>query len=309
LSLPAPRVLILLASYNGGIWIQEQLNSILNQSNVALRIIVRDDASVDGTADVVRRTSLIDPRVELKTASTTSGSAAQNFFSLIRDHDAKDFDYIALSDQDDIWEEDKLGRATDILSKSGACGCSTAVTAVWPNGGTRLLRQNPHLTEADFLFEGAGQGCTFVMTSALYSRLRTFFHDHPPLTQEIHYHDWTIYALTRAWRLPWYFDPKSSLQYRQHRNNDTGARGTLDSITTRLARISNGWYRQQLILISAVSLAAAPQDLRISQWHILMRRRPSLTKRLDTAFFCLRRGRRRASDNVILVLSAILGWI
>src|SRR5690348_2804286 len=44
-----PQVLVLLASYNGGAWIGEQIESILAQKEVDVHVIVRDDGSTDGT--------------------------------------------------------------------------------------------------------------------------------------------------------------------------------------------------------------------------------------------------------------------
>ena len=50
-----PRVLVLLASYNGEKWIGQQLESILTQEGVELRVKVRDDGSSDGTLQEVER--------------------------------------------------------------------------------------------------------------------------------------------------------------------------------------------------------------------------------------------------------------
>ena len=305
-----PKVLVLLAAYNGAAWIGEQIESILQQEHVDLRLLIRDDASSDPTVEIVRQFASFDSRVELQRSEIPSGSASQNFFSLIRDNDSAGFDYVALSDQDDIWNQGKIRRATKALRQSPSCsGYSSAVTAVWPDGTSRLLPQEPNPTKADFLFEGAGQGCTFVLTCALYSRLRSFLVGHQELTQGTHFHDWAIYALARTWHLRWFFDPTPSLQYRQHENNDTGARMSLKGITSRFLKIRGGWYRQQLLRISALCHATAPDDVAFSQWYTLLCGPQSLGRRIEIARFCLHGGRRRKSDNTILILSAILGWI
>src|SRR5437879_6171547 len=90
-----PRVLVLLAAYNGAQWIREQLESILRQEGVDTRITVRDDGSTDGTPAEVGHFAG-DDRVRMSCATVPSGSAAQNFFALMRENAAEDFDFVAL---------------------------------------------------------------------------------------------------------------------------------------------------------------------------------------------------------------------
>ena len=47
-------VQVLLSTYNGETYLKEQLDSILNQKNVAVKLFVRDDGSSDGTVDILR---------------------------------------------------------------------------------------------------------------------------------------------------------------------------------------------------------------------------------------------------------------
>jgi rhamnosyltransferase len=298
-----------MATYEGARWVGEQILSILNQRLVEVRIAVRDDGSSDSTANDIARLATEDPRITLSIADEPSGSAAQNFFCLIRTQDATGFDYVALSDQDDIWDEDKLYRSSQALKRSGGCAASSSVIAVWPNGRSGLLSQNTSQTKTDFLFEGAGHGCTFLLTSAFYNQFRSFIVAHPSLTRDIHYHDWSIYALARAWRFVWTFIPDATLRYRQHTTNDTGARSTISGAARRFRRIRSGWYRQQLMGMARLCRAAAPSDPIFAAWDGLLQGRPSWHRRIKIARTCLAGGRRRFSDNVVLIVSALLGAI
>ena len=47
-------VQVLLSTYNGETYLKQQLDSILNQKNVAVKLFVRDDGSSDGTVDILR---------------------------------------------------------------------------------------------------------------------------------------------------------------------------------------------------------------------------------------------------------------
>jgi rhamnosyltransferase len=304
-----PKVLILLAAYNGASWIGEQIQSILRQTHVRPHIFIQDDGSSDSTATVAARLADSDSRVQVNRSTSSSGSASQNFFSLIRSHDAADYDFIALSDQDDVWNRDKLHNAVTLLISKKSAGYSSSVTAVWPSGKTRLLSQKDTVTESDFLFEGAGQGCTFVISRQFYAELRIFLSAHEPLTQGLHFHDWTIYALARSWGRTWAFDTRSTMQYRQHSQNDTGARASVSGIFMRASRIRSGWYEQQLLNISTLCRAASTDSPIINRWHALMRSEKSLQRRLSIAQFLVRGGRRKRLDNVVLVFSALVGWI
>ncbi len=299
---------MLLAAYNGAQWIAEQLASILAQQAVQVHIVARDDGSADETAARLA-VAARDPRLTLSAPGPPSGSAAQNFFNLIRQSPADEFEYVAFSDQDDVWHSQKLSRAVGMLNQSNCAGYSCATTAFWPDGRRVLLRQNPNPTRGDFLFEGAGQGCTFMLSAALYGRFRELAMRHPALTANLHYHDWAIYAASRAWGMKWHFDPRSFVDYRQHAGNDTGARGTYGSLSKRLSLIRTGWYRAQLGHVAELCHRSAPGTALIEQWRQLLARPDGWSRRLQVVRFCLMNGRRRSSDKAVLVLAALAGWI
>lgn len=304
-----PSVLVLLAAYNGARWIREQLESILAQEEVNLHIVVRDDGSTDETRAEVSAFGG-DDRLELLHDTTPTGSAAQNFFTLIRANPLTDgTGFVAFSDQDDLWTHDKLRRACSVLQQDGSAGYSSATLALWPDGRESLVAQVSTLNATDFLFGGAGQGCTFVLSADFYRRARQFMMEHAKLIQKLHYHDWALYALARAWDLKWSFDPKPSVRYRQHGGNDTGARGSVNGMTTRLSLIKSGWYGAQLRSVADLCVAAAPSNTTITEWHARLSRSDSWPRRLEVARFCLRGGRRKRLDNVVVLAAALAGWI
>jgi rhamnosyltransferase len=303
-----PGVLVLLAAYNGAKWIREQVESILAQRDVDVELVISDDGSTDGTRSLLEGLAL-DARVTLNSSPTPSGSAAQNFLWLIRNTAAGQCGFIAFADQDDVWDLGKLARACAALNAGEAGGYSCAVTARWGSGREVTLSQADRATESDFLFEGAGQGCTYVLTAAFFQRLRAFFLQNPSLTQNLHFHDWAIYALSRTWRIPWAFDPASMVKYRQHGENDTGARVSVAGIGRRLRLIRAGWYGQQIAGIAQMCRAASPADPVIEQFRGLLAEPAGLARRFRLARFCLRGGRRRRSDRTALLIAVVCGWI
>jgi len=305
----APSVLILLASFNGAAWIRQQLQSILAQRGVDISIAVRDDGSADATRAIVQELAT-SGRIRLLPTSSGTGSAGQNFFALIRENPAENFDYVAFSDQDDIWDPDKLQNACHALQADPRIALySSAVLAVWPDGRERILRQSTSLTRCDYLFEGAGQGCTFVLSGAFYRRVRDFMVTNPEVTRDLHYHDWPIYALARTWGLYWRFDRRPTVKYRQHGGNDTGARASFGGVRKRLSLMANGWYGGEVLAVTRLCATANPSDSLVNAWRRVAARPPSLRRQLQMAWFFVRHGRRKRADRAMLIIAAILRWL
>ena len=299
---------MLLAAYNGSAWIRRQLESVLAQNGVLVQVVARDDASTDGTrAELLRFQS--DSRIRLMFEARRAGSAAGSFLRLVELCPSDGFDFVAFADQDDVWYPHKLSRACETIRAQASAAYSSATLAGWETGKTALIKLSGHQNRSDFLFEGAGQGCTFVMTSAFYERARRFLLTHSELTQPLHFHDWALYALARSWGLHWSFDPEPSMVYRQHGGNDTGARGSYRGTIKRLELVRGGWYRRQLAAICELCAAAAPESDTIASWRTILGLRSGLRRKLQMVRFCLRGGRRRAGDNMVVLLAATAGWI
>lgn len=307
-----PGVLVLLATHNGAPWIEAQLHSIGAQQGVDVSLLVGDDGSSDQTVTLVERWAAEpDRRVALSHVGQASGAAARNFFRLICEAELGDQSFVALADQDDVWEPDKLQRAVQSLQATSSAGYSAAVRAFWPDGRTAVLRQVPRPTAADHLFEGAGQGCTFVMKRSFFERVQHFVRQHAEVLDTVHYHDWLIYALCRAWGLRWHFDAGIALGYRQHGGNDTGARGGSVAIARRLSLIRSGWYARQTASIARlVADAGGVHAVVAKRWLVLSRRaarQPAY--RAVLAAFILRNGRRRWTDRLVQVWAAAAGYL
>ena len=303
------RVLVLLATYNGESWLREQLDSILSQEDVELQILIGDDVSKDGTRELLHDGWRDDPRVKVCAWSKGSGSAGANFRRLYVHADLIGFDFVALADQDDIWMPRKLISAVESLNKTGAQGYSCAVQAFWPDGRVKVLNQNPSTREADFLFEGAGQGCTFVVRRPLFERVQQFCNENPTTTEALHYHDWLVYLLVRAWELPWYFDAHPWMRYRQHGSNEIGARGSLQAILHRLGMLKSGWYTAQVKAASNLYRLANGANITALSLSKLMDSRPSLRRSTLLSFKLLRYSRRRLIDRGVLAVIALMGWL
>lgn len=92
---------VCIATYNGEKYIKQQLDSILNQIDIDDEVIVSDDYSTDATVEIIK--SFSDSRIVI--FENTGKGLLQNFENAISKSRG---DYIFLSDQDDIWAENKV---------------------------------------------------------------------------------------------------------------------------------------------------------------------------------------------------------
>jgi glycosyltransferase involved in cell wall biosynthesis len=103
-----PIVEVLLATYNGERFLREQIDSILTQDYVNLRVLARDDGSTDATVSLLNEyAERLPNRFRVMPSSPGTGSPKDNFLMLMRASSAR---YICFSDQDDIWLPDKVSR-------------------------------------------------------------------------------------------------------------------------------------------------------------------------------------------------------
>ena len=101
---PCPRVSIAMATFNGERFVREQIDSILEQSVQDFELVVCDDASTDATWEILTEYAQKDSRIHIYRNERNLGFK-QNFERAIRLCKA---DFIALSDQDDVWYPNHL---------------------------------------------------------------------------------------------------------------------------------------------------------------------------------------------------------
>ena len=241
-----PNVAVLIAAYNGMRWIDEQVRSILQQEGVEVHLFISVDPSTDDTSDWCKRLAAGNGRVTILPEGERFGGAARNFFRLIRDVDFSMYGYIALADQDDIWLKDKLKVATEKMANGKFVAYSGNVIAVWPDGRQLLIDKAQTQRKYDFLFEGAGPGCTYVLAINSALEFKKFLLKNWAAVNAISLHDWLIYAWFRARGLSWHIDATPQIFYRQHSSNQFGANQGVKAIFSRVKLLRSGWYRAEI---------------------------------------------------------------
>jgi rhamnosyltransferase len=243
------KVGVLLAAFNGEPWLAEQVLSILEQKCVDVHLYISLDKSDDSSMSICNKFCLEYKNVTLLPYGATFGGAGKNFYRLFIDVDISDYDFIALSDQDDVWNPDKLISSVDILSEYD--GYSSNVIAFWEDGREVLINKAQEKKEWDYLFEAAGPGCTYVLRRDVAIKFKTWLIEHyDKVTHDIALHDWLIYAFCRHFGYRWFIDPRPGMRYRQHANNQVGTNNSISAAKKRLLLIKGKWYRNQVTKIA-----------------------------------------------------------
>jgi rhamnosyltransferase len=287
-----PSFAVCLAAYNGLAYITEQIKSILVQNHVDVRIFISVDESIDGTEGCLADWALAELRLTLLPFGQHFGGAGPNFYRLLRDVDLGGFDYLSFSDQDDIWQPEKLWRAHSLMTAQNVVGYSSNFTAFWPTGEARVVNKAWPQRTWDFLFESAGPGCTYVLHSSLALPLQQFLRKADKKVLRVDYHDWLTYAFARSHNYPWVIDSWSSMQYRQHAHNQIGVNAGWRSFWLRVRKILNGYgFEQSLLiadLIDASSLPVVHRGLRggrLGYLWLALQARQCRRKRIDQLWF------------------------
>lgn len=210
------KVVVLMSTWQGERFVEEQLRSILDQLPADGRVIVRDDGSTD--AGVARIEALGDARVTVVRGENLG--FARSFFSLL-DSAPADADVYMLSDQDDVWLPDKIARAVEHLAPlqdRPALYCSRLHLVdedLRPLGLSPAWSGSPSFRNA--LVENIAVGCTCAVNRSGLLLARQA--GDPRL---VYFHDWWLYLVIAAFGTV-IADPEPTILYRQHAGNQVGA--------------------------------------------------------------------------------------
>ncbi len=231
------KIVVLLSTYNGEKYLREQIDSILNQkSSHQIDLIVRDDGSYDGTIEILKSYEEKYPE-RVKVNFKENIGYINSFFELIRE--AEGYDYYALSDQDDIWLEDKIETAIEACE---ACAYSGPLlygsSSFLVNDQLEIMGETQKnlkgITWDNLLIQNFFPGHTQVFNEALCRILKAEVD-----CSKIYVHDfWITYMAFLHGKA--IFDNNSHTYYRQHGTNTVGfGKNSVEWIVERLKRIGN----------------------------------------------------------------------
>lgn len=218
------RVLVLMSTYNGEKYLNEQLESILNQSAENIDILIRDDGSRDNTIEIINRWLARFPkRIRLEAGENIG--VVKSFFELVK-LAAIDYDYYFFSDQDDYWNEKKIEKAIEKMKsikgkeKRGYFSNLNLVDKNLKFMGKRYSKELVPSLKNCFI-ENIVTGCTFGANKLLFVKIQKNVKKIRENVEKIPMHDYYFYFLTLLYGTLIY-DKNSYIAYRQHGNNVIG---------------------------------------------------------------------------------------
>ena len=111
-----PKVAVLMSTYNGEKFLHNQIQSILQQKDVDVELIIRDDGSSDATLNIIN--DFCHHYKKIKLLHGVNIGCKKSFFELAQyaSQHLAFYEYFAFSDQDDVWFSDKLSSAIKKLA-------------------------------------------------------------------------------------------------------------------------------------------------------------------------------------------------
>jgi len=243
---PNAGVAIVLAVYNGGKFLEQQLESIALQDYQDWSLYVRDDGSQDDSLAIIEKFSKQDQRVQVLADAKGNLGARDNFASLIRLNELTPYKYVAFSDQDDVWQQNKLSVQLDLMRKmenqfpesallvhSDMIVVDATLNMIAPSfmdyqGIRHEENALPVLLTQNFV-----TGCTALVNKELLDIAL-------PVPEEALMHDWWLALCASVFGHIGYID-KPLVKYRQHDKNEVGAKHLGDFLNPMTGKWKKHW--------------------------------------------------------------------
>lgn len=221
-------VAILLSTFNGEKYLNEQLDSILLQSFEDWHLYIRDDGSTDETVEIIKCFKSFYPNKVTIVASDVNLGAAKSFFSLL---ELADSNYYMFCDQDDVWLPSKIEKSLrQIQSFESSYGNSPLLSfcdaiivdknLITKNDSfwrySKIHPRKVYFKDNLILYFNVAPGCTMLFNKQLRDICISIY----PSVNIIHDHLISILAMKHGRIL---FVEDALIKYRQHENNQIGA--------------------------------------------------------------------------------------
>jgi len=239
--MPNEVVSVIMCTYNGALYVKEQLDSILAQTYPSLEVIIADDASTDDTWPILQAYLQKDNRIKIFRNETNVGFNVN--FSQACEKASGDF--IAIADQDDIWEPQKIAVLVEAIKESREIMLVHCISARFEEKG------KPHLRSLRLLNYFNGNDVRYFMLSNYVSGHNMLFRKELlkaslPFPPNMYYDWWLVVYACVLGRVK--AVEKILVWHRMHQQNATGA-----------AKPKVPFYKQvQVVLSSIISIPALP---------------------------------------------------
>ncbi|WP_449104998.1 glycosyltransferase family 2 protein [Pseudomonas mohnii] len=304
------RVTVLMCTYNGERFLAEQLDSIARQTYSEWNVVVSDDGSTDSTLEILSQYSESWGEGKLTVRQGPKRGFAANFMSVTCDEPAES-QFYAWADQDDIWQDNKLETALQLL-KAGPrdipalyCARTELISDSGAVIGCSPLFGRP-VSFANALVQSIGGGNTMV-----FNRVARELFQNAGSHLDIVSHDWWAYLLVSGAGGQVFYDQSPTILYRQHEANligsNSGMRARLMRLRMMFSGRFRGWNQQNIEALDSIHTRLSQESqLTLEQF------KKARSSRGIARFIWLRRSRvyrQTRWGNLGLILAAVFNRI
>ncbi len=224
------KITILLAVYNGEKYLQEQLDSIVNQTYTNWKLYIRDDGSIDSSIEIINNfASRYPSKIQLINDNLNNLGSCNNFFQLLKYSETSEFYMFA--DQDDVWNYNKIEISLNailkieisekfkkpILLHTDLEVVDTNLNQISPSFWKYQQMDVKNANNYNkILVQNIVTGCTIIFNHKLKEKMRF-------LPDNVFVHDWWIALVASVFGRIDSIEDKT-LKYRQHLSNVEGAK-------------------------------------------------------------------------------------
>lgn len=254
------KVTVLMSTYNGEKYIREQIDSILNQVNVNIELVVRDDGSTDNTVNILSEYCNKYNNIQYYVGSNLK--PAKSFLELMTTD--INSDYFALADQDDLWDNNKIDCAIKKIKDKDNSKPIMYFSNLRIVDKDNVFYRNSHSQPKNprkytALTEDTATGCTIVYNRKASELLK----ERKPRTFSMH-DSWLYLICIFLGEVVYDFEPH--INYRQHGNNVVGTYLQKKSLNLYIKRVKRLFDRKlQPRYNNAMSFLEKFEDLLTSE--------------------------------------------
>ena len=217
-----PKIDILLTTYNGEKYLEEQIESILNQSYTHIQLIISDDGSTDRTREILKKYEK-NSKITIYYQEKNLGYIRNFEFLLTKVEN----ELYMLSDQDDVWKPNKIQDTLKKLEEENADLVFTDLEVVNENlelintsfnrsmNKEHKIKKTIDTKQFEYLYNNI-TGCTIMSKKKWINEILPI----PKNSKYVIHDSWIGLIISLNGKVT-YLD-KPTIQYRQHGDNQIG---------------------------------------------------------------------------------------
>ena len=218
------KIEILLATYNGEKYLCEQIDSIINQTYTNWKLLIRDDGSKDKTLKILKEYEKRDERISILKDNKGNLGFVKNFEELLKNSSEE---FVMFSDQDDYWLENKIEKYIEVLENLGEEKLREPLLI---HSNSFVCDENLKILKKEFIDSSVASSkgsksifFYYIVQGSTVLINRRLLNEGVPFSPNVKLHDRYFHLISEIIgnRI---FINESLMKYRQHSNNEIGAK-------------------------------------------------------------------------------------